>query len=96
MTPEAMTPQTWASHLNSGFALATEQTGPQMLNLKSVVPYRHGSSPGRNAYSLIFSGSADVVLPQRTYRFHHPELGELDILESLKDRTKGARIGLNS
>ena len=33
----------------------------------------------RRAFSLLFRGPADPLLPQRTYRLEHPELGGLDI-----------------
>lgn len=40
-----------------------------------------GQAPfkGRDPFSLLFQGPADVVLAQRTYRLSHPVLHELDI-----------------
>ncbi|MDQ4070654.1 MAG: hypothetical protein M3203_14455 [Actinomycetota bacterium] len=38
------------------------------------------AGPGsRIPFSLVFRGPAGVVLPQRIYRVHHPDLGSLDI-----------------
>jgi hypothetical protein len=33
----------------------------------------------RQAFSLVFTGPGESVLPQRIYRLTHPEMGELDL-----------------
>jgi hypothetical protein len=39
----------------------------------------HGDGRPRTPFSLVFRGPLQPVMPQRTYRIEHADLGELDI-----------------
>ncbi|MGH9277499.1 MAG: DUF6916 family protein [Acidimicrobiales bacterium] len=39
----------------------------------------HGPGPSREQFSLVFQGTAEVVLPQRTYTVDNDDLGTFDL-----------------
>lgn len=50
---------------------------PVSLTLASAQPLRHGASPARQPFALVFVGAPS--LEQATHRVVHPELGAVDI-----------------
>jgi len=62
--------------LESGDALDLE-----LIEAKTIGESRRHDSPGirQHAFSLIFRGPRDRLLPQRIYPVEHPSLGVLEI-----------------
>ena len=71
----------FAKHLKTNFRVGLESHEAIELQLIAVTP--RASEPheqaGMERFSVVFSGPADVLLPQQTYRMTHPEMGELEI-----------------
>jgi hypothetical protein len=71
----------FAKHLNTNFRIELESQQSVELKLIAVTP--RASEPheqaGMERFSVLFSGPADVFLPQQIYRVTHPEMGELEI-----------------
>ena len=67
--------------LDTNFRVELESPGPIELKLIAVTPRK--SEPheqaGMERFSVLFSGPADIFLPQGTYRVTHPEMGEIYI-----------------
>ncbi len=67
--------------LDTNFRVELVSPGPIELKLIAVIPRK--SEPheqaGMERFSVVFSGPADVFLPQGTYRVTHPEMGEIYI-----------------
>jgi hypothetical protein len=71
----------WERYLNENFQLNPDplDVAPLQLTLASVSGYGQRQGGHREAYSLLFLGPPQPVLPQRIYRLSHDGLGELDI-----------------
>lgn len=71
----------WEHYLNERFQLYSELSNetPHCLTLTSVSGYGQRQGGNREAYSLLFVGPPQPVLPQRIYRLCHTGIGELDI-----------------
>lgn len=71
----------FAKNLNTNFRVELESSEPVELKLIAVTP--RASEPheqaGMERFSAVFSGPADVFLPQTTYHVTHPEMGEFDV-----------------
>jgi hypothetical protein len=71
----------FTKNVNTNFRVELESPKPIELKLIAVTP--RASEPheqaGMERFSVVFSGPADVFLPQNTYRMTHPEMGEFDI-----------------
>jgi hypothetical protein len=78
---EQLTKSDWERYLNENFQLdpAPLNLRPLQLTLASVSGYGQRQAGNREAYSLLFLGPPQPVLPQRIYRISHAELGELEI-----------------
>ena len=69
----------FAACLQQAFSLATEDSQIE-LTLVGVEPHstqRDSDKP--TAYSLVFQGPSEPVLPQRMYRLSHAQQGEFDL-----------------
>ena len=74
---EKLTKESFLPRLNQAFRLTSVEP-PLELRLLEVES-RWGRGPAREAFSLIFLGPAEPLLPQRIYRLEHDELGALEI-----------------
>jgi len=83
-----LTGANFAQHVDQTFNIIFDDHDPIPLRLaevqmKQVLPMdaRYGQSPEerRPPFSLLFKGPADLILPQRLYRFDHPAMGQFDI-----------------
>jgi len=68
-------------HVNTNFRIELESPQPVELKLIAVMPRVSGPTEqaGMERFSVVFSGPADVFLPQQTYRMAHPEMGEFEV-----------------
>lgn len=71
----------FARHLNQTFRIHVET--PEPLAAELIEVSQMGSRPEgeewRQAFSVVFRGPAEPILPQRIYRVEHEELGSLDL-----------------
>lgn len=71
----------FAKNVNTNFRIKVESPRPVELKMISVTP--RVSEPHEQAgierFSVVFSGPADIFLPQNTYRMVHPEMGEFEV-----------------
>jgi hypothetical protein len=72
--------QNFASAANQSFDLAIGEAA-MPLTLVEVRPLPPRPFPGmaREPFSLIFRSQSQLVLPQRSYKLRHPEMGDLDV-----------------
>lgn len=76
---ENLTQETWIHYLEEDFHLDLGGANALAVRLVSVTGFTHHSDPSRAAYSLLFCGPSEPILPQRTYQLVHSEMGELDV-----------------
>jgi uncharacterized protein DUF6916 len=71
----------FAKQVDTNFSVELEESGHLDLKLVSVTPRKIGPTEeaGMERFSVVFAGPADAVLPQRTYKMTHPEMGEFYI-----------------
>ena len=84
----------FAKNVNTNFRVELESPGPIELKLIAVTPRKSESNEqaGMERFSVVFSGPADVFLPQNIYRLTHPEMGEFDVfLVPIKQESEGFR-----
>ena len=62
-----------------GQTFAVKLEADQTMGLELAEAERAAGDRPDNAFSLIFRGPADPILPQQTYNLHHAELGTLSI-----------------
>jgi hypothetical protein len=80
---ESFTAETFSVHVGSVFRIYPDPGDPLDFELNSVI--RLGGSPEgessgrRQPFSIVFRGPGDVLLPQRTYRMEHAEIGSFDL-----------------
>jgi hypothetical protein len=77
MTP--LTIETFRPIVGQAFAVGEEGGALVDLLLVEAQPSDAGAHAPRPAFSLLFHGPADPLLPQATYRFEHPSLGAMEI-----------------
>lgn len=76
---DKLTSADFTAHLNQPFRIRLAGMGPleteliEVTELGEVVPGR------RQAFSLIFRGPRQIVLPQRIYPVEHEVMGALDL-----------------
>jgi hypothetical protein len=75
---ETFTAETFRPLLNERFELVTED-GRVDLELVDVTESAAPGAERRAQFSIVFSGPADPILPQASYRLEHPELGAFDL-----------------
>jgi hypothetical protein len=67
---------TFSGHLGESFRIHPDDASTLDLELVSATELGDGS--GR-PFSVVFRGPKDALLPQRTYRMEHDEIGAFDI-----------------
>jgi hypothetical protein len=67
---------TFASHLHTRFQVAAEAMPATDLQLIEATDH---STPRQEMFSLLFHGPREPFLAQRTYPFHHDQLGAFDL-----------------
>jgi hypothetical protein len=72
------TVRTFSEHLGGAFRVYPEDSEPFDVELISASGVGEESEGGR-PFSVVFRGSADVALPQRTYRMEHAGIGAFEI-----------------
>lgn len=77
--PQALTQDEWTQRLAQDFQVGLAGVDALTMRLVSVKGFQHSSDPSREAYSLLFCGPSQPILPQRTYRIANDAMGELDI-----------------
>jgi hypothetical protein len=76
---ESFTLETFAPHLGEVFRVLVGEGSELAMELVSVEPYQEGRKGRRTAFSLVFLGPNEPLLPQRIYRFRHEELGAFEL-----------------
>lgn len=78
---DSVTAATFRPHLGEVFEMAVDPSTVIGATLMDVQEAGWAFSPAdrRTPFSLYFRTDGPLVLPQRTYRLHHPVLGELEI-----------------
>ncbi|MGR8935950.1 MAG: DUF6916 family protein [Gammaproteobacteria bacterium] len=76
---ETLTKESWATYLNSSFQVDIEGEHALLMQLQSVSGYGRPLDGKREAYSLLFRGPLQPLLPQRIYAIRHEQLGQLEI-----------------
>jgi hypothetical protein len=76
-----LTAQEFSRHLNTTFHTILDDGPAVALQLVLVKPFKHNApeETGMEQFSAFFVGGLDALLPQRTYRLRHEEMGEFDI-----------------
>jgi hypothetical protein len=80
--PDRLELSTFEPHVGETFVLEVEGLGKVELTLAEAEasPWQPAPDAGLPpAFSLVFRGPPQVVLPQNTYRMRHDALGDLDI-----------------
>lgn len=78
---DSLSSTSFSQHINQTFTLHLEDSKPLELELIEVAEL--GPAPKdphqRHAFSILFGGPSQPVLPQRIYRVEHDTIGTLDI-----------------
>lgn len=91
---EFQTAAEFAQHVNTNFRVEIESPKPIDIKLITVTPraIEPHEEAGMERFSVVFSGPADVFLPQNIYRVVHPEMGEFEVfLVPIKQEAEGFR-----
>lgn len=78
MSPE-LTLETFKPAVGDAFTVGGDGGAKIELLLVEAEPKDVGPHAPRPAFSLLFHGPADPLLPQATYRFEHGTLGVMEI-----------------
>jgi hypothetical protein len=76
---ETLTIQDWENYLETYFQVDTGNQVQITLKLISVTGYGQSFGGKREAFSLMFFGPNQPILPQCIYRINHPEMGGLEL-----------------
>ena len=77
---DQVTLQTFAPLVGGAFEVAYAPDQSLSLTLHEAVSLEKEPSPDRReAFSLLFSGPSDPILPQAIHRLRHAELGEIEL-----------------
>lgn len=82
---ETFTHATFADRLGEPFRVLLDDSRSAELRLAqatvlgSASAKRWAEGGGREPFTLVFRGSGDAVLPQRTYRMENDETGAFDV-----------------
>lgn len=77
--PASPTLDTFTPVVGDSFTVGSEGGATVELVLVEATPQDIGPGAPRPAFSLLFHGPPDPLLPQATYRFEHASLGEMGI-----------------
>ncbi len=81
---ETFTVATFAPHVGETFRISTDGSQSPDLQLVEATdlstryPSEQAKERGR-PFSIIFRGPRDILLPQRTYRVEHDQIGTFDL-----------------
>ncbi|HEY7037186.1 MAG TPA: hypothetical protein VH482_38045 [Thermomicrobiales bacterium] len=72
---------TFSPHLDEPFRIRVGDADWEETRLVEATALGEDAASGgrRTPFSLVFRGSRDRVLPQRTYRIEHEAIGEFDL-----------------
>ncbi len=81
---EPLTVSDFIGHVNVSFRIPLESGEAidlELIEARTIGEGHRSDSPGirKQAFSLIFRGPLDRLLPQRIYPIQHPTLGTLEI-----------------
>lgn len=76
-TPAQLTLETFRPAVGQAFTVGDE--GGAKVELILAEAAEVGAGPPASAFSLLFHGPADPLMPQATYRFEHGSLGTMEI-----------------
>jgi hypothetical protein len=81
---EPLTVSDFIGHRNVSFRIPLDSGGAidlELIEARTIGEGHRPDSPGirRQAFSLIFRGPLDRLLPQGTYPIQHPTMGTLEI-----------------
>ncbi len=81
---DQLTVSDFIGHVNAAFRIpldSGEVLELELIEARTIGEGRRPDSPGirQQAFSLIFRGPRDRLLPQRIYPIEHPTLGTLEI-----------------
>jgi hypothetical protein len=89
MSLDQITLTMWLELLDTTFLVQTATDAPVELSLMKVNQLHHAERPlaerpnpattAIESFSLIFRGSGNHPLPQKTYHFEHPNLARFDL-----------------
>jgi hypothetical protein len=79
--PSNLTAEAFAANVNTKFRVRAESPKPVELELTEVKVYnaRENEQHGLERFSLFLHGPADLYVPQQTYTFEHPSMGEMEL-----------------
>ena len=75
---EDFTVHTFSEHLGGTFRVHPDGSDPLDLELISASELGEGAGRGR-PFSIVFRGGGDAVLPQRTYKMEHDQIGSFEL-----------------
>lgn len=80
---EDLTPDSFTPHVGTTFLVETgggDRLGLSLVSAQAVGSSRRSGAVRERAFSVIFLGPAGApILPQRTYRLEHEEMGALEL-----------------
>jgi hypothetical protein len=76
---DTMTKDSWSHYIDEKFQVDTGSSGSFVMKLAAVSGYGQRQGGNREAYSLMFCGPLQPVLPQHIYRVGNESIGEVDI-----------------
>lgn len=91
---EWQTAEEFSQHLNTPFRVQVDAPSPIDLTLVGVEsrPSDATEEQGMERFSVFFSGSPDILLPQGTFMLAHPQMGEFYVfLVAIGKETNGYR-----
>lgn len=78
---ESFTVHTFSGRVGDVFRIRPDDHDPLAVELATATDLseRPGEEPRGRPFSIVFRGPKDVLLPQRTYRMEHAEMGAFEI-----------------
>jgi hypothetical protein len=76
---ETLTKDNWTKYVGESFPITAGNSDTFNLKLTEVTGYGNRQGGNREAFSILFCGPLQPVLPQSIYRFEHDDFGELAI-----------------
>ncbi len=77
---DKLTVTSFSQYINQKFLVHIEGNDPLELTLIEATEVGAAQDPRyRQAFSVVFVGPAQPILPQRIYRVEHEEMGALDL-----------------
>ena len=76
---ETLTKEFWAKYQEENFKVDTGSADYLTMRLVTVSGFGRRIGSQREAFSLLFCGPLQPVLPQSIYRVSHPSINEQDI-----------------